>query len=95
MKFNMSNPQAKKYIKSFSNGQITVPKEFREYLGLGDVFWLKLSIEQNKIVAEPVVDEYKTTNYSKNLLKIKGNWLIKDEWKQNRKQVERRLNKNA
>jgi len=43
-----------KFIKSFSKGQITVPLEIRNYLGLGDEFWLKLYTEGNRIVAEPV-----------------------------------------
>jgi AbrB family looped-hinge helix DNA binding protein len=45
------------YVKSFSKGQITIPKEVREVLGIGDEFWLKLSIENGKIVAEPVERE--------------------------------------
>lgn len=42
------------FIKSFSKRQITIPKDLRERFGLGDKFWLKLYIQQDKIILEPV-----------------------------------------
>jgi len=42
------NYKKQKYIKSFSKGQITIPKEMRYGNGLGDVFWLKLYIQDGE-----------------------------------------------
>ncbi len=90
---NKAKPQ--RYIKSFSKGQITVPKEFRDLLGLGDEFWLKLSVEQNKIVAEPVDNEItQQGDYSNKLLAIKGDWFASTELVQNRVEIDRRLETN-
>lgn len=93
LNFSMGRQKPEKYIKSFSKGQITVPKEFRDFLGLGDVFWLKISIDQDKIVAEPV-DTHKQGNYSNKLLDIKGDWFSEEELTQNRQEIEKRLKEN-
>ena len=79
------------YVKSFSKGQITIPKEVREVLGIGDEFWLKLSIENGKIVAEPVESEKDKTSFAKQLLAIKGDWFNPDEIMENREQLEKQL----
>ena len=79
------------YIKSFSKGQVTIPKEVREELGIGDNFWLKLYIKEGKIIAEPVERSKDKSLYTKNLLTIKGDWLDADEIKNNSKQVEKQI----
>lgn len=79
-----------KYVKSFSQGQITIPKDFREQLQLENVFWLKLSLEADKIIAEPVVESTTSSNYSQKLLKIRGNWFSLPEWKQIRHEINSR-----
>src|SRR5919205_520824 len=53
-----------RFIKSFSKGQITIPKEFRDLFGIGDEFWLKLSVEDGKLVAEPVERDKTRGDYS-------------------------------
>ena len=79
------------YIKSFSKGQITVPKDVRESLGLGDDFWLKLYTASGKIIAEPVEQKKDAITYQKKLLSIKGRWFKSKEIAANRKQIEKRL----
>lgn len=83
-----------KFVKSFSNGQITIPKEFREKLGLSDDFWLKISEEGSKLVIEPVPTEHGTTNYAQKLLDLSGDWFDIKEYKTTRAEVEKRLKKN-
>lgn len=83
-----------KYIKSFSKGQITVPKEIREALGIGDTFWLKVYLNQDKIIAEPVESASKDLNYAEKLLEVEGKWFSETEIKKTRKQIEKRLKKN-
>lgn len=85
--------QTVRYIKSFSKGQITIPKEYREFFGVGDDFWLKMQINNGRIIAEPVdVDRKKDKErYKKTLLSIKGDWFSYKDYKRNRAQVEKRL----
>lgn len=61
----MNNQPQTRYIKTFSKGQITIPKEIRDSLGLGDEFWIKLSVDQDEIRLQPVKEEKK---------------MSKDEW---------------
>ena len=83
------------YIKSFSKGQITVPKDVRESLCLGDEFWLKLYTDSGKIIAEPIEHKKDTTTYQKKLLTIKGRWFKAKEIDGNRKQIEKRLSSHT
>jgi len=85
-----------RYIKSFSKGQITIPKELREIFGIGDEFWLKLYISNGRLIAEPVEEQKndeEKESYRKKLLGIKGDWFDEKEFDTNRKQVEARLKK--
>jgi bifunctional DNA-binding transcriptional regulator/antitoxin component of YhaV-PrlF toxin-antitoxin module len=84
-----------RFVKSFSKGQITVPKEFRDAFGIKDDFWLKLYIESGKIIAEPVEKERDQSDYLKKLLGIKGGWISEKEIKKNREVVERKLKKRT
>ncbi len=86
---------AARYIKSFSKGQITIPKEIREILGMADEFWLKLYLEDGKIIAEPVEKERNKEKYRKSLLNIKSVVDLEPEIIRNRKQVEKQLAKRA
>lgn len=81
-----------RFVKSFSNGQITIPKEFRDAFGIAHEFWLKLSLEDGKIIAEPIEKGRSKTEYAQTLLSIKGDWLDEDELKTNRDQVEKQIN---
>lgn len=82
-----------KFVKSFSKGQITVPKEIRDELGLGDDFWLKLSIQKGRLVAEPVEQESKVSpaEYAKRLRKISGGWFSLEDHEKMRQEAENRL----
>lgn len=85
------------YVKSFSRGQITIPKTVRQAVGLGDNFWLKLIVQNGRVIAEPVEGESSAPSdtYLKDLLKIKGKWLSPLEVKELRTEVRRRLRKLA
>ena len=82
-----------RFIKSFSKGQITIPKEFRKAIGVRDNFWLKLTIKSGKIVAEPVEREKDKKAYSQKLMTIKGKWFSLNEFREARKAVEKKLDK--
>lgn len=81
-----------RYIKSFSKGQITIPKEFREFFGIGDEFWLKIHIADGKLIAEPIEQKHKT-DYKKTLLGIKEILDLSSELNNNREQIEKQLKK--
>jgi AbrB family looped-hinge helix DNA binding protein len=89
-----------RYIKSFSKGQVTIPKDIRNALGIGEDFWLKLFVEKGKIIAEPTEQkedeeefEKKRVEYRKKLLSIKTTFDLGPELKRNREQIEERLKK--
>lgn len=88
----MTTPQ---YIKSFSKGQITIPKTIREHLGIQDEFWLKIYTHERKIIAEPMEEKKDTGTYGKKLLNIKGDWYAGEETEENRHQVEQQLKKRS
>ncbi len=79
-----------RFVKSFSSGQVTIPKDFRERLSLGNDFWLKLLLEDGRIVAEPVVKTASGATYSKKLLGIKGTWFDFNDWQKMRKEINAR-----
>ena len=87
--------QNPRYIKSFSKGQITVPKEFRETLGLGDIFWMQIYIEGSKIIAEPTKTLTNKKNYLDKLESIKSSWFRPQDIYSNRSIIEKRLNLNG
>lgn len=85
-----------RYVKSFSQGQITIPKEFRDKLNLGNDFWLKLILTSDKIIAKPA-EELKPVaknSYAKRLLQIRGSWFNAKDWKKIRQGVENHLRYN-
>lgn len=79
-----------KYIKSFSQGQITIPKEFREELGLANEFWLKLQLVNQAIVAEPMERKVNRKEYLKKLQKIKGDWFDMKDYRKIRQEFRKR-----
>lgn len=50
----------KKLVKQLRHGQITIPKEFRDALGLTDADMLSISLAKGKLEIEPVKVEPKT-----------------------------------
>lgn len=82
-----------KFVKSFSKGQITIPKELRDALGIMNEFWLKLYIQNGKIIAEPIQENKQKAQYKKTLLSIRGVWNLEPEIEKNRQQVEKKLAK--
>lgn len=89
--FNMNT--SVRFIKSFSKGQITIPKEFRDAFGIENEFWLKIYVAGGKIIAEPVENKKSKAAWRKKLLKIKGDWLDPEEIQKNRQEIEERLRK--
>ena len=82
-----------RFVKSFNKGQITIPKELRDALGMTHEFWLKLYTQNGRIIAEPVAETSTNEEYRKKLLNIKGGWFSEKEYKENRKQLEERSKK--
>ena len=78
------------YVKSFNKGQITVPKKIRDAFGIGDEFWLKLYVDNGRIIAEPVEKKDKE-EWKKWLLSIKETWDLRDEIKQTREEMEKQI----
>jgi len=87
--------QTTRFIKSFSKGQITIPKEFRDLFGIGDEFWLKLSIQDGKLVAEPVENTGTKRDYAQQLLQIKGEWFSENEYLSMREAVKKRITNSS
>lgn len=79
--------QIQSYVKSFSHGHITIPKNFRDRLGIGKDFWLKLTLDGTRIVAEPTQSIKDRAAYAKKLLKLKTDWFNFDEWRKMRKEA--------
>lgn len=83
------------FVQSFSQGQITIPKKFRDELNLDSVFWLRLFIDnQKRIIAEPVEKDEDKSDYLDSLLSIKGDWFGADDYAKMRKSIKLRLSKN-
>jgi len=97
-----------KFVKPYSRGQITIPQDFREYLGVGVDDWLFLTIKNDALIIKPIKKEkvmvqkmniVKPKTSFKNYLKIippaKGAFgpEFEEENKQVRKEVEKRLKK--
>lgn len=84
-----------RFVKSFSKGQITIPKDFRDMFGMTDDFWLKLYIDNGKIIAEPVEKETSQDEYLKKILSITGKGFNPEEINKNRREVEKQLAKRS
>lgn len=95
-----------KFIKPFSKGQITLPKDYREYLGIDENSWLRIALENSQILIEPIEKEGQRRTikpkvdrkrYLKILSKIQGKWFGEkevEEIKEVRAEIEKRLLKN-
>ncbi len=93
------------FVKPYSRGQITIPQEFRDYLGIDENKWLFLTIKNKAIIIKPIkekeilkeesVNEQKKSfgKYLKTLPAIKGLFgeEIARENLKIRKQVEKKL----
>lgn len=82
-----------RFVKSFSKGQITIPKDFRDMFGLTSDFWLKLYIDNGKIIAEPIEKVANQDEYLKKILSITGKGFNPEEINKNRRNVEKQLAK--
>lgn len=51
LKYSMN--QINTYGQTFSKGQLTIPKKFRDYFNLGDNFAYKMTNQGQKIIIEP------------------------------------------
>lgn len=84
-----------RFVKSFSKGQITIPKELRDALGIVTEFWLKLYIENGKIIAEPIEEKNDKEAWRKKLLQMPQLLIDSDELQRNRKQLEKQIKKRS
>lgn len=82
------------FVKSFSHGQITIPKVFRDRLGLSEDFWLKMGLDDNRLVAEPVIDRLKAQKQVAKLLTVSGDWFDMSDWRKTRREVSQKQNVN-
>lgn len=103
MKTKMSFYQ---FVKPYSKGQITIPQELREYLGITSNDWLFLTIKDGWLMARPIKEgkimgekalvvkpKISFKNYLKIFSRAKGAFGLEFE-KENlqvRKEVEERL----
>lgn len=85
--------QAVKFIKSFSRGQITIPKDIREKLGVPEEFWMKIFIIGQRLVVEPVQTTKTKEDYLQKLLGMKTDWFAEEEFKQIEKEIEDHVKK--
>ena len=92
-----------RFIKPFSKGQITIPKNYRDYLGINDKRWVMISLFKDQILLRPVKDvaekrgispKLEPKAYRKVLLKIRGDWFDEKELNRTRRGVEKRLAEN-
>jgi bifunctional DNA-binding transcriptional regulator/antitoxin component of YhaV-PrlF toxin-antitoxin module len=58
------------YGQTFSKGQLTIPKKFRDHHGLGDNFAYKMTHQDKKIIIEPQ-EQPKKKSLAAALAKIK------------------------
>ncbi len=84
-----------RFVKSFSKGQITIPKEFRNAFGIVNEFWLKLYIQNGRIIAEPVENEKNASEYLQKLQSIKGEWFSSKDYEKTRREVEKRMHQSS
>lgn len=83
------------FVQSFSQGQITIPKKFRDELNLDSVFWLKLMIDnQKRIIAEPVGQLINKSDYLNTLTTVDGSWFDVKDYNKTRSDIKKRINKN-
>lgn|GEM_PF-1254439 len=51
------NNSLSQFIRPYSKGQITIPQEFREFLGITPYDWLFLTIKDGHLMIKPVKPE--------------------------------------
>jgi len=91
--FNMNT--SVRFIKSFSKGQITIPKEFRDAFGIENEFWLKIYVADRKIIAEPMEQKKDRLKWRKRLLKMKPINISMEEIEKNREEIEEQIKKRT
>jgi len=45
------------FVKPYSRGQITIPQDFRDYLGIDENKWLFLTIKNKAIIIKPIKEK--------------------------------------
>lgn len=48
------NIPSSQFIKPYSRGQITIPQDFRDYLGINEKNWLFLAIKGDSLIIKPI-----------------------------------------
>ena len=83
------------YVKPFSGGQITIPKKFRDKLGVDKDTWLKIELKNSSLSIEPQQkpQSFDKAAYIKKLLSLETDWFDYDDWKKMRAELEQRAKK--
>lgn len=85
------------YVKTFSKGQMTLPKTIRQQWGVGDEFWLKLTLGKNDtLTLEPMGqprDVEATLQRLQALPKPDPDWFDLTEQSTIRQETEKKLTK--
>ena len=95
MNYKMQNV---KFIKSFSRGQITIPKDIRLALGVPEEFWMKLFVDDGKLIVESVQKHPAKNDYLHTLLSLDTSWFSQkdaDDYKKVRTEIEEHVEKNS
>jgi len=67
MKGQPAEPQ---FIRTYSRGQVTIPQNYREYLGISDGSWLKIFLKGSGLFIQPLKKE--KTEVKKNTFIVKA-----------------------
>jgi bifunctional DNA-binding transcriptional regulator/antitoxin component of YhaV-PrlF toxin-antitoxin module len=54
MKGQTLEPQ---FVRTYSRGQVTIPQNYRDYLGITDGSWLKIFLKENGLFIQPLKEE--------------------------------------
>jgi len=84
------------YGQTFSKGQLTIPKKFRDFYGLGENFAYIMTHQNQQIIIEPQEKKSKTKNLATALAKIKEPIFSKEDYNlylQGRKDWNKRMKK--
>ena len=103
-----NNLSSSQFIKPYSRGQITIPQEYRDFLGINEKTWLFMAVKDKSLIIKPVEEKeilekkgkylkskISFKQYKNMVLKTKGSFgqTIVRENQQIRRQVEDKLKK--
>lgn len=83
------------YVKTFSKGQLTIPKKVRSHLNMPDESWVRISVQNNGLLIEPVNSVFNREEYLKRITTMKGGWYSWEEHEKFRKNLDQSFAKNS